>query len=252
MIDAPIKEVSGVCIADGWVIIIGDDAPVLAAAPWTPDLSAPWTLIDVAALPGAPKGTGQFEAVEHLSGATVGVLCEDPPLLLAVDLTAREVIGHWELVVDLRGLRKKWRKDAGSRGEGMVFGPDRVFVVKEKKPAAIIEFGPPGADSAGTPRPGAWEVAPGTELHAVRHRELDFDDISDATVADGRVWLVSDQERLLIDVTNERTWRLPKHIKKPEGLARTPDGRWLVASDNKSGKRSLHLVRDEELRPEHA
>ena len=129
----------------------------------------------------------------------------------------------------------------------MVFGPDRVFVAKEKKPAAIIEFGPPGASSAGIARPGEWTIEPGTRLHAIRHRKLDYDDISDATVADGRVWLLSDQERLLIEFPTGRSWRLPKSIEKPEGVARTPDGRWLIASDTKSGRRSLHLVADEDL-----
>jgi len=249
MVDAPITEVSGVCIVDGWVLIIGDAKPILAAAAWTPDLTADWTTIDVSALPGAPKGVGQFEAVEYVSGTVAAVLCEDPPLLIAVDVAAREVVGHWDLKVDLKGLRKKWKKDPNSRGEGLVFGPDRVFIVKEKKPAAIIEFGPPGAESTGMPEPGTWEPFAGGELHAIRHRILDFDDVSDATVVDGAVWLLSDQERLLVDVAEGKSYRLPKHIAKPEGVARTPDGRWLIAEDNKSGKRSLHLVEDDELRP---
>lgn len=86
-----------------WVLILGHDATVLAVARWTAGLSAQWTLADVASLPGAPPGVGQFEAVEYLPGTTAGVLCEDPPLLLAVDVHQRRVVGRWQLIVDLPG-----------------------------------------------------------------------------------------------------------------------------------------------------
>jgi hypothetical protein len=249
VVDAPIAEVSGACIVADWVLLVGDRDPVLALAPWTGDLSAPWDLIDISELPGAPKGVGQFEAVEHIGGTVAGVLCEDPALLLAVDVAARRVIGHWRLRVDLPGLRKRWRKDAGSRGEGMVFGADRVFIIKEKKPAAWLEFAPAGAQAAEVPRPGNWQLPDSGDLHALRHRRIDADDISDATIVDGAIWLLSDQERSLIEYPAGTRHRLPKRIGKPEGAARTPDGRWLIAEDNRSGRDALHLIGDDELRP---
>ena len=79
MVNAPIAEVSGACIVPGQVLLVDDRDPVLAVAAWTDDLSAPWTLIDVADLPGAPSKVRQFEAVEPISGSTFGILCEDPP-----------------------------------------------------------------------------------------------------------------------------------------------------------------------------
>jgi hypothetical protein len=249
VVDAPIAEVSGACIVSDRVLLVGDRDPVLAVAPWTPDLSGPWTLLDVSELPGAPKGVGQFEAVEHIGGTLAGVLCEDPALLLAVDVAQRRVVGHWRLRVDLKGLRKRWRKDAGSRGEGMVFGADRVFVIKEKKPAAWLEFGPAGAEPVDEPVPADWTPPASGELHALRQRHIDAEDISDVTIVDGRVWLLSDQERALIEYPAGTRRRLPERIGKPEGIARTPDGRWLIAEDNRSGKDALHLVTDEELRP---
>ena len=150
--------------------------------------------------------------------------------------------------MDLKGLRKRWRKDAGSRGESLVFGADRVFVIKEKKPAAWLEFGPVAAEPAGTVRPGAWTPATTGELHAIGHRGIDADDISDAAVVDGRVWLLSDQERLLIEYPSGDRDELPDRIGKPEGVARTPDGRWLNAEDDRSGKGALHLVGHDEVR----
>lgn len=248
MRDAPIVEVSGVCIAAGTVLLVGDHEPVLAMAAWTQDLSADWTLVDVAKLPGAPNGVGQFEAVESIGSGIVGILCEDPALLLAVDVVERRVVGHWRLRVDLKGLRKKWRKDAGSRGEAMIFGSDRVFIIKEKQPAAWLEFGPEGAAPSEDARPGEWTMPASGELSALQSKSIDAEDISDATVVDGRIWLLSDQERAIIAYPSGTRYPLPKQIDKPEGLARTPDGRWLVAQDNRSGKGALHLL-DDDLRP---
>jgi hypothetical protein len=239
--DAPVSEVSGACFVGDTLVVVGDAEPVLAWASWTRDGPAHWRTLDVAGLPGAPKRTGQFEAVEVLRDAVVGVLCEEPALLLAVDLDSRRLAGSWGLEVGLEGLRRSWRKDVNSRGEGLIVGSDRLYVVKEKKPAAIIEFGLPGQMPHGKVLPGSWCPPPGARLTALGYRELEASDVSDATVVDGLVWLLSDQDACLVDPDGRRT-ALPDGLSKAEGLARTPDGRWLVATDTGDGRAALHVL----------
>ena len=244
MFDSPIAEVSGACFAGDRLVLIGDARPELAWALWSPEGPGEWTVFDVAELPGAPKRTGQFEAVEHLEGQVVVVLCEAPALLIAVDLSGPTVVGSWQLEMDLKALRKAWEKDENSRGEGMFFGPDRLFVVKEKDPAAVIEFGLAGQESLGQFSPGAWTPPASDSLTALACWELDgFGDVSDACVSDGTIWLLSDQDRCFGPVGGEFR-RLPKQIDNPEGLARTPEGTWLVAVDNPDGEDALHIVPD--------
>lgn len=239
MYDAPIAEVSGACFAGDRLVLVGDAAPVLAWAPWAGGPGT-WSLIDVADLPGAPPETGQFEAVTHVGADTVVIVCEGPSLLVAVDLRQRRVTGCWHLRVDLPKLAKAWRKDENSRGEGLFFGADRVFLGKEKRPATIIEFGPAGAASLGEPKPGDWQMPPSGDLVALARHDVDLPDVSDVCVADGIVWLLSDQDRCLQPLGGEPV-ALPAHIDKPEGLARTPEGDWLVAVDNRDGRNALFV-----------
>lgn len=239
--DAPIKEVSGACFVDDRLVIVGDAAPELAWTTWD-DGPGTWTVIDVSDLPGVPKKAGQFEAVEHLADDVVLVLCEEPSLLIAVDLADRQVVGHWRLEVELKDLRKHWKKDTNSLGEGLFLGPDRVFLIKEKNPTAIVEFGVDGQDSLGEYRPGQWQPPDTDALTALAWWEIEgFSDISDVCVVDETVWVVSDEDRCLGPVDGTCN-SLPKKIDKPEGLARTPEGDWLVAVDNDDGKSALYVV----------
>lgn len=237
MFDAPIAEVSGACFADSRLVIVGDAEPVIAWCEWT-GRPGQWQTLDVRKLRGAPKETGQFEAVEHLTADTVVILCEEPALLVAVDLARRTITGWWHLEVDLKGLAKAWRKEPNSHGEGLFFGRDRVFVVKEKKPAGIIEFGLPGQNSTGYV-PGAWAAPESNELVALAFEEIELDDVSDVCVHDGQIWLLSDEDRSYGPLGSDR---IHLDVDKPEGLARTPEGTWLVAVDNKDGRDALWVV----------
>src|SRR5690606_24062962 len=140
-----------------------------------------------------------------------------------------------------KGLAKPWSKDPNSHGEGFFFGPDRLFIVKEKKPAAIVEFGMRGQESIGAPRVGTWRPPAVEELTALAWTELDLEDVSDVCVVGADIWLLSDKARCMQRLGDAPT-ALPKHIEKPEGLARTPEGRWLVAVDNPHGEAALHVL----------
>lgn len=241
MFDAPIREVSGACFVDDRLLLVGDAEPVLAWTRWSEQGPGEWTTLDVAALPDAPKKTGQFEAVEHLGDSTVVILCEEPAVMVAVDIDAQRIVGWWHLEVELDGLTKSWRKDPNSHGEGFFFGPGRVFVVKEKKPAAILEFGLAGQESIGKPRPGHWTPPESGALHALAWHPIDLEDVSDVCVDQGIVWLLSDKARC-VRTLDGPSISLPAGIVKPEGLARTPQESWLVAVDNPDGVNALHIV----------
>jgi hypothetical protein len=59
--------------------------------------------------------------------------------------------------VEGRGeIARLWSDPKGSRGEGMVLLPGgHLLVAKEKKPATLIELGPPQSRSRGLVRGGA-------------------------------------------------------------------------------------------------
>lgn len=239
--DAPIAEVSGACFVQDRLVIVGDAVPEIAWSLWD-DGPGEWTVFDVSDLTGAPKHTGQFEAVEHIDGNVVAVLCEEPALLIAVDLDEEKVVGSWHLEVELDDLRKAWKKDDNSLGEGVFFGPDRVFVIKEKDPSAVVEFGLPEQESLGEFRPGAWNPPKQESLTALAWWEIKgYGDVSDVCVVDDTIWLVSDEDRCIGPMDGDCI-KLPKKIDKPEGIARTPEGMWLVAVDNPNGKGALHVL----------
>jgi hypothetical protein len=237
---APIPEVSGACFAGRRLVLVGDRDPVLAWAAWE-DGPGDWTVLDVAGLPGAPAEAGQFEAVAHVGGDVVVILCEEPALLVGVDLAVPAITGTWRLRVGLEGLARPWRKDPNSRGEGLFFGDDRVYVTKEKKPAALIEFGPAGAAASGEPKPGTWNPPPAGDLVALGAWDLDLPDVSDACVDDGVIWLLSDKAGCRQPLGGEPI-ALPSGFDKAEGLARTPQGDWLVALDNADGRDAIRIL----------
>jgi hypothetical protein len=260
--DIPLREVSGLAVAplrEGqYLVAVGDHGPNVALALLLPGGSlGEWNIIDLSTLdapPGAPR-VEQAEAVATDGAGQATVLIEDPALLLVLDTTSRRLTHAFEL--DASGheeLDDAWRNDPASRGEGLVLMRDgHVLVVKEKRPAGLIEFGPQGDEPMGvsartlhptgepwTPRGSgrliglAWWPTPG-----------ELQDLSDAEVGpDGELYLLSDQSNAIGQLSLpldegstavfDTVWRLPRQIKKAEGLTFLADGTALVAVDQKS------------------
>jgi uncharacterized protein YjiK len=151
-----------------------------------------------------------------------------------------------------------WEYDENSRGEGLVLlGRNHFLVVKEKQPAALVEFGPAGdapigfssetMRKAGDPftlpagKRSAFVPLKVWRLGANTTRILP--DVSEAAVGeDGYLYLLGDQSRTVARLEKdlrpdeakakiEAWWRLPKDVEKPEGLAFLPGGRTAVATD---------------------
>lgn len=259
--DVPLREVSGLALGGTQLLAVGDRDPVLFSAElqaWPPQ----WHATDLSGL-GLPDGGTQFEALEPAGGHTALVLQEQPARILHLDLAVPALLGTILLEVpDGHRLHEAWLGDRSSRGESLVrTGRGHVLVVKEKDPAAILEFGPPGDEPVGwrrggtAPAPAAssgvatWTVLSTWWLSEEMTARLP--DISDTTIGpDGRLYLLSDQGSAIArlpdtldpqggEVDAVAVWRIAGRPDNAEGLVILADGTPLVALDTKSPKRNL-------------
>ncbi len=265
--DIPLREVSGLTLCDGQVLAVGDHDPVVFAAalgPWP----LRWEAVDLAGLP-LPEGGVQFEAIVSTGERTVLVLQEQPARVLQLDLSGPSLDGALRLEVpEGHELRESWLGDRSSRGESLLL-TDRghLIVVKEKDPAAILEFGPAGDAPVGWRRGGPAVPPPVGDqtLTVLATWWLGNDllkaapDISDATVGpDGCLYLLSDQGSSIarlpdsldpaggtVDATH--VWRIDGGPENAEGLVILGDGTAVVALDTKKPRRNL--LRLEQLPP---
>lgn len=270
LIDLPVVEASGVAVRQTGrgtvVLVVGDrTAEVGACLIGAGGELDDWTTIDLAELPGwpSPSGDSQFEAIAADGGSLVAVMREDPPVVLVADTETRELRAEIRLTAPAgSSLDGQWG-DASSRGEGLVFLRDgRLLVAQEKRPRALIEFGPSGTVPQGLSSDDflgpdeTWE-APGGRVDFVplsmwklksRAKKALGDVSAIGTDSQGNLWLLSDKSqrvgRLGLDVPLapaddevrdlDEIWDLPDGAVKPEGIAALGDGRVLVALDTGS------------------
>ena len=211
-----------------------------------------------------PKRNPQIEAVCADGLGRVLLLQETPPRVELVDSKALKVVASIDLAVEGRGeIARAWADPKGSRGEGMVLmRGGHLLVAKEKKPAALIEFGPPQSRSRGLVGGGPladgerWPIKKGHHRFvalAIWHPDnalaktcADFSDI--AKGPDGCLHLLriarlddlpaGGGAASLLDA-----WRLGDlDGQKPEGLAFTIEGRAIVGLDRRKARRNLVLL----------
>ena len=257
--DVPLREVSGLTLHGPHLLAVGDHDPVVFSAPrdtWPRQ----WRGIDFDGV-GLPDGGTQFEAVASTGADTVLVLQEQPARVLHLNLATPALLGQLHLEVpDGHPLRQSWLGDRSSRGEALLLAENgHLIVVKEKEPAAILEFGPPGDAAVGWRR-GGLTSAPGygdAALTVLATWWLGADlskrlpDISDATIGpDGRLYLISDQGSSIArlpdsldaaggTVEADAIWHIAGSPENAEGLVILEDGTALVGLDTKSPKRNL-------------
>jgi hypothetical protein len=193
------------------------------------------------------------------------VLQESPPRTELIDPVAHRVLASIALEILGRDeLARSWADASSSHGEGAVLLPEgHLLVAKEKDPAALIEFGPPGASALGLSRGGAlasgvaWPVEPGDHRYvalatwwpdqALSTACADFSDLE--VGPDGHLYVLSDKSGSIARLTDlppgggtvaaRATWRLGDIDGKPEGLAFTPNGRALVGLDTRKARHNL-------------
>lgn len=257
--DVPLREVSGLALRGGELLAVGDHDPVLFTAPLEP-WPLRWRGIDLADL-DLPEGGIQFEAIEPTGTQAVLVLQEQPARVLHIDAAVPALLGTLTLdVPEGHRLRQAWLGDRSSRGESLLLvDQGHLLVVKEKDPAAILEFGPAGDAAVGWRR-GGPTVAPGPGDATLTvlatwwlgdELSTRLPDISDATVGpDGRLYLLSDQGSAIARLPDSldpqggtvdavATWRIAGHPENAEGLVILADGTPVVALDTKSPRRNL-------------
>lgn len=267
--DVPLREVSGFTLHGGELLAVGDREPVLFTAP-VGQWPLRWRGIDLAGLK-LPEGGTQFEALVPTGEHTVLIMQEQPARVLHIDLQTPALLATVLLEVpEGHRLRQAWLGDRTSRGESLLLA-DRghLLVVKEKDPAAILEFGPPGEAPVGWRRGGPTAApAPSDATLTVlatwwlgEALSKRLPDISDATIGpDGCLYLLSDQGTAIArlpdsldpaggTVDAEEVWRIAGHPENPEGLAILADGTPLVGLDTKSPRRNLLRLEALPLKP---
>ena len=281
VVSVPLREVSGVCLRRGRrgemsLVAIGDRVAVAAWVRLPSDDSAmlDWQRVDITRLAGSqlPKHDPQIEAVCADGAGRVLLLQESPPRAELADLTAARIVASIALEVPGRGeLAQSWSDPDGSRGEGAAFlRHGHLLVAKEKRPRALIEFGPRGARSQGLARGGAlpggarWQIAGGVHRYvalavwwpdkALAKACKDFSDLE--VGPDGCLYLLSDKSESIARLDDlpsgggtaklTESWRIRDLSGKPEGLAFTAEGRAIVALDTRKARHNL-VVLDPEI-----
>jgi hypothetical protein len=277
MVDVPLEEVSGVCSHRSksgrmHLIAVGDRLAKIAwfSPPRSNEDEIDWHTRNIAGLSGSmlPRHDPQIEAVCADGVGRIALLQETPPRVELIDPKASKVVASIDLAVEGRSeIARAWSDPEGSRGEGMALLPEgHLLVAKEKGPAALIEFGPPGAQSRGLVGGGALADGERWPIKKGRHRFValatwlpdkklaktcaDFSEI--AIGPDGRLYLLSDKSFTIarLDDLPEGggvaslldAWRLGDLDGKPEGLAFTAQGQAIVGLDTRKARRNLLLL----------
>ena len=172
---------------------------------------------------------------------------EDPPVVLVADTVTRDLRTEIHLTAPVGSVLDGQWDDASSRGEGLVLlRGGRLLVAQEKRPRALIEFGPVGAGAEGSverrrPRPrrvvgGAeWpgRVRPAVDVEAEvrgqegpRRRQRDRDRLRRATCgcsatsrngSDGLVSTIRSHLTTTRCATSTRSGTFPRVPRSPRG-----------------------------------
>jgi hypothetical protein len=277
VVHVPLREVSGICLRRGGngrmsLIAVGDRVAKIAwfSLSHSDGGRIDWHKRSIAKLSGSelPKHDPQIEAVCADGAGRVLLLQETPPRVELIDLKALEAVALIDLVMEGRGeIAEAWSDPKGSRGEGAVLLPGgHLLVAKEKKPAALIEFGPPHSRSRGLVRGGALADGERWPIKKGHHRFVALAiwlpdktlaktcaDFSDLEIGpDGFLYLLSDKSSTIARLDDLPAgggtaalldaWRLGDLDGKPEGLAFTAEGRAIVGLDTRKARRNLVLL----------
>ena len=290
----PLPEVSGLAIgldrdAQVTVAAIGDKAASIVWATVEGGIEElAWQTLDLREAEGTriPRTDPQLEAIAVDGALGILLVQESPCRAEYIDARQRRVLAHITLdIPDEDGseaLRRSWRDPGGSHAEGVVLLKDgHLLIVKEKDPAALLEFGPAGDPprgfggdrwlDAGQP----WWPAPGSPSPSAQERAQEVDlvllaawaptaemvalcpDLSDAAVGPaGNLILLSDKGCAIavvpasspapsaFDGSFEATtvWRMSGIPDKPEGIAVLPNLDVLVACDRRKPKKNLFVI----------
>jgi uncharacterized protein YjiK len=222
----------------------GSSKIVLAEVGPTGDLGTVQA-VDLEALVGKSSST-QWEGVAADGSGNVFIV-QESGRVLALGPTLDALLG----VIDLPASKG----NAGVEGL-LLLSNGHLLVVNEKDPASLVELGPPGAVSDGIHddlfAPATFPLPESAGFVTLASWSVALDDVSDLTVFDGKLYVVSDESSLVAEVNLPlmaddgeasllASWKLPSEIEKPEGLVMLEGGIPLVGGDKKTGEPNLYL-----------
>lgn len=247
----PIKEISGLAQVRGEgedieIYAVGDDDYEIGRFRQAPNKDRSIEVRDISnRLSARASGSSQWEAVAADRADSLCVLAETRGDVTCIDRALRKEHSHFALDVSTIGsLERVWQPEPNSRGEGMILmRQGHVLLLKEKKPALIVEFGPAGEAATGFSRDALLQEgeafsAPDASGKLVALKVWQFDDslqelardASEMTVGpDERLYMLSQQSAMLIrlerslkpeedKVHASAHWRLPQELETAEGL----------------------------------
>lgn len=244
---APMPELSGLAVfQDGgreFLLGVGDERYELLVMPWrgidvigTPDMADAFTI----PLPLPPRDRGSdLEGVTIAPDGRVVVVSEPGEVYyLRLDLAARTA--QLELTLPIvfpadHPLAGAWSADANERAEGIVFVGSRLFITKQKNPAALVEL-----------------ERRGERLVATSHWRVPMGDASDLAAEGETLFVLGGASHALCvavaptagtggDLTCRRSVLLPDGLEgrslRWEGLALTRAGGLYLGADEKKTRR---------------
>ncbi len=244
MLRADVDELSGFdgqVDASGKIRIaaIGDAGFKIAFAEFEADfVNKKERTVNVKSLLSGAGNASQWEGVASDASGKIFVLEESPGTIFVFDADAKTLLQKIKL--DFGG-----EFEVNSLGEGLVLLKDgHILVLKEKKPAMLVEFGPAGSEAVGVSSDNIIEknepfaLVPGDKIKYKPLKSWDFTakaeelmaDFSELAVGPGGVlYLLSDESgrigrlesKLRTDekkVNVKAFWDLPKKIEHPEAL----------------------------------
>lgn len=264
----PLAEVSGLAqrpLPGGGmeILAVGDEDFALARLdPAHPDAAR------LIPLPGTRAGGSQWEAIDADGAGNLFILGEADNRILVLDPELSALGPGLDLEISaLEELGAQWAAEPNSQGEGLLLlSQGHLLVLKEKKPALLVEFGPEGAAPRGYGpqtwlQPGeAFALPPHGRLRVLRTwrlskslRAIAADGSELALGGDRRLYMLSQESGTLIRLPESLTpavsevgfddyWRLPEGMDKAEGLLVDAQRQPWVALDRK-GKDKPNLFR---------
>jgi hypothetical protein len=259
--DVPIRELSSLALlpsatGPALLLAVGDRTAELARARLTGGVLR-WDVVDLGAR-GPRVAPGQLEGLAA-AGGIVLALSESPPVVHLVDLADLAAGRPAGPPVALPAAVGR----GGSGGEGLLpLRGGRLLVAREKDPPEIVLCGPPGAAAEPVtpaavldPRDPLPPLAPRLEALA-SWRLRGVEDVSDLATAGGHLYVLSDQSsrvgvvELPLDPDDDRAhlaerWDLSVPARdgepdgKPDGLAVTDGGEFLVGLDTRTATANL-------------
>ncbi len=238
----PIKEISGLCFKGDTLHLISDADDIIYTLDWSSrKTKLNLSKIDLKKISGKTYG-GQWESIYCHADGRLSLLQEDSATLITLNALRSKIEKSVLLKTQsFKEFHKTWQKHENSKGEGLVFLPNKKYlVVKEKKPVQLLMFNKEDTLEK------HWKIEPSKKKRVK--------DISELAFNGSKLFFISDKSNVIGEIfefaANDDHFKiknlkdLPEDIEKAEGLAFSSSGQTVIAIDSKSTSESNLFVVD--------